>query len=208
MKKIAYFLSGCIITTIIMNSFTVFAETADKIDVVFGRIVLMVNGEKINKETLLYNGTTYVPLRASAEILGKEVAWDSTSNTAYIDEKGTNRQIQIDNKTKTADAVSISPELTALNLVKDYIAGDDDSVFEPRDSSSGLTYKFRNSAYMIQYELKLDNQHYLIRQYEFVIDDPETGEGHTATANWYEVDIHTGVIIPMFDKDGSLNENY
>lgn len=33
---------------------------------------------------ILYNDTTYVPLRKAAEILGKEVSWDGNTNTAYI----------------------------------------------------------------------------------------------------------------------------
>ncbi|GEM_PF-5844685 len=102
----------------------------------------------------------------------------------------------------------IYSELEALNLVKNYIAGGDDSIFEPLSSSDSLTYKYRNSNYMIQYDSIMNDQYHLIHEYEFVIDDPESGEGHTSTGNWYQVDIFTGEIIPMFNDDGSMNENY
>lgn len=105
-------------------------------------------------------------------------------------------------------AILVSPELEALNLVKNYIAGSDDSVFEPLSFPNGPTYRFRDSNYMIQYDSKIDNQYYLIRQYEFVVDDSLTGEGHTATSNWYKVDVIMGEIIPMFNESGNLNENY
>ncbi|KIL35029.1 hypothetical protein SD71_15265 [Cohnella kolymensis] len=39
---------------------------------------------------------------------------------------------------------------------------------------------------------------YLIHVYEVVIDDPNTGEGHTATWGWYYVNPKTGGIRSMF----------
>lgn len=100
------------------------------------------------------------------------------------------------------------PELEALKLVKNYIESGNDSIFEPLNASYPLTYKFKDSNYMIQYDSKMHNQRHLIHQYEIVIDDSVTGEGHTSTSNWYQVDILTGEIISMFNEDGSLNENY
>lgn len=101
-----------------------------------------------------------------------------------------------------------SPELAALNLVKNYIAGNDGLIFEPLSEPNRPTYRFRDSNYMIQYDSKMDNQHYLIHEYEFVMDVNLTGEGHTVTSNWYKADIATREVIPMFNKDGNLNENY
>lgn len=92
MKRIFFFFLGCLIIAIIISSSLVFAETKGSINVIFDRIKLVVNGESVSKETVLYNGTTYVPLRAVAEILGKEVFFDQSTQTAYIDENGTNRQ--------------------------------------------------------------------------------------------------------------------
>lgn len=41
-----------------------------------------VNGNPV--ETFLYNGTTYVPLRAVSQYLGKAVKWDGTTRRVYI----------------------------------------------------------------------------------------------------------------------------
>ncbi|MEK4207148.1 hypothetical protein [Paenibacillus sp. FSL R10-2788] len=40
---------------------------------------------------------------------------------------------------------------------------------------------------------------YTIHVYEIVIDNQTTGEGHTATFNWYDVDKTTGAVTKMFD---------
>ncbi|MDQ0496912.1 stalk domain-containing protein [Paenibacillus brasilensis] len=39
---------------------------------------------------------------------------------------------------------------------------------------------------------------YLIHAYEVVIDDPNTGAGHTATWGWYYVDMKSGKVTSMF----------
>ncbi len=44
-----------------------------------------VNGKPV--ETFLYNGTTYVPIRAITQIFGKGISWDGTTGTVYIGEQ-------------------------------------------------------------------------------------------------------------------------
>jgi len=75
---------GVIIGAMLATTITAFAETAQTIDVIFGRVKLIVDGKPVDKETLLYDGATYVPLRAAAEILGIEVGWDGETNTATL----------------------------------------------------------------------------------------------------------------------------
>jgi ribosomal protein S19 len=88
-KKIMRFIICLILIAILMAS-TVFAAGVKKnIEVLFNSINLTVNGNKVNAETIVYNGTTYVPLRAAAEMLGKEVGWDQKTNTASINDKAT-----------------------------------------------------------------------------------------------------------------------
>lgn len=43
-----------------------------------------VNGNPV--ETFIYNGTTYVPLRAVSQSLGKAVNWDGSTQSVYIGE--------------------------------------------------------------------------------------------------------------------------
>lgn len=44
----------------------------------------MVNGQNIDNETLLYNGTTYLPIRAIGEAIGAEVNYDAKTYTATL----------------------------------------------------------------------------------------------------------------------------
>lgn len=87
MKKIfKYFVVGVIILTLLSG--TAIGETITKtIEVVYNTVNITVNGTKINADNILYNGVTYVPLRAVSEALGKEVGWDQTTKTASINDK-------------------------------------------------------------------------------------------------------------------------
>lgn len=88
-KQIKGFVIG-VIVTLLLSSTIVLGEGVKKtIEVVFNSVNLTVNGEKVAADTILYNGTTYVPLRATAEMLGKEVGWDQKTSTASINDKGT-----------------------------------------------------------------------------------------------------------------------
>jgi len=85
------YIAGFLSAVLMLTGTVVFAESIQSIEAVFGRVKLVISDEPVEQETLLYDGTTYVPLRAAAELLGKEVAWDGETQTAYIDEPGTGR---------------------------------------------------------------------------------------------------------------------
>lgn len=88
-SNIKSFLLGVIMTVIVTGVLTAFAAT---IDVEIGGIRIFwdgeektltnVNGEKV--EPMIYNGTTYVPVRAMSELMGKKVEWDETTSTVYV----------------------------------------------------------------------------------------------------------------------------
>lgn len=84
------FIIGVILTVMLISTIGFATGITKNIEVVFNSVKLTVNGQKVAAETILYNGTTYVPLRATAEMLGKDVGWDGTTNTASINDKTTN----------------------------------------------------------------------------------------------------------------------
>ena len=85
-KSIKRFILGIIITTMLMGT-ALGAGVKKTIGVAFNSVNLTVNGKKVQADTIVYGGTTYVPLRAVGEMLGKEVGWDSKTNTASINDK-------------------------------------------------------------------------------------------------------------------------
>ncbi|MGF7056724.1 stalk domain-containing protein [Brassicibacter mesophilus] len=70
---------------IIFSSITIYADDLkENIEVIFNSINIVVNGQKITADNIMYKDTTYVPLRTVAEMLEKEINWDSKTNTATI----------------------------------------------------------------------------------------------------------------------------
>jgi len=77
-----------IILNVLFSMTLVYSVTNyQSIDVLFNNIKIQVNGKDVNQTNILYEGTTYVPLRAAAELLGKEVTWDGGTRIAGINDK-------------------------------------------------------------------------------------------------------------------------
>lgn len=57
----------------------------ERIDVMRNQIDVMIDGEKLEADNFVYNNTTYVPIRAVAEGLGRNVVYEN--GVAYIEEK-------------------------------------------------------------------------------------------------------------------------
>lgn len=88
-EKLKGFIAGVCVTAVLAGAATVFAQM---IDATVGNMHFFwdgveqtlrdANGDVV--EPLIYNGTTYVPLRPMANLLGKEVGWDAQTTTVYI----------------------------------------------------------------------------------------------------------------------------
>lgn len=83
-KELRGFVIGVLVTVILMSTVAFGAGFKQKIEVMFNSVNLAVNGRSVEADNILYKGTTYVPIRAVAEMLGKEVGWDGKTNTASI----------------------------------------------------------------------------------------------------------------------------
>ena len=78
----------CFIMLLFFLVQTVYANNLfTKIDVIFNQMNLFVNGQKVEADNILYNGTTYVPLRKVAEMLDKDVIWDQATNSVNITDR-------------------------------------------------------------------------------------------------------------------------
>lgn len=79
-------------------------------------------------------------------------------------------------------------KMEALDLVKAQYAANFDKTY-PDDTTEEYYYKLSTADYYLVYEgTGKTEQEYLFHLYEFVLDEPETGIGHTVTYGWYTVD--------------------
>ncbi len=85
-KTLKGFILGVIITTLLMST-SLGAAVTKTIEVAYNSVNLTVNGKKVESDNILYEGTTYVPLRAIAEMLGKDVGWEQGTLTASVNDK-------------------------------------------------------------------------------------------------------------------------
>lgn len=87
LKKYRQLIIGIIIGGLIFNLTPVFAKNVN-INVVFDNLKIKVNGKLVNieEEPFIYKGKTYVPLRAIAELLNKQVSFDPKTKEIKIDD--------------------------------------------------------------------------------------------------------------------------
>lgn len=91
-KRLQGVLIGVLVGAL-LTSGIVFAEEISKtINAVYMNVKLVVDGVQIEPkdangsyvEPFIYNGTTYLPVRAVGEAFGKDVSWDGDTATVYI----------------------------------------------------------------------------------------------------------------------------
>lgn len=92
--KLKHFLLGVLATVIVFSliSGAFAAVGGQSIQIEFNNIKLVIDGKPVTPkdgngnqvEPFTYNGTTYLPVRAIANALGKEVNWDAGTSTVYL----------------------------------------------------------------------------------------------------------------------------
>lgn len=90
--SIRSFLAGVLTTLLILSLSVPALAAATKTIDVFTGVSIYVDDVKLNPtdaagnpvEPFIYNGTTYLPVRAVSEALGKSVQWDGSTYSVYI----------------------------------------------------------------------------------------------------------------------------
>ena len=93
-ERVKGLVTGVLIGTIAAGTIGAFAYT-DYIEAVYNNIKIVVDGQQIMPtdgngkvvEPFISYGTTYLPVRAVADAFGKEVDWDSETNTVILGAK-------------------------------------------------------------------------------------------------------------------------
>lgn len=84
---------GCVIGSVITSGVTAFAYNGTRsINATFKNIRIFVDGAELTPqdssgnilEPFIYNGSTYLPIRAVGEAVGKDVSYDPNNNIVYL----------------------------------------------------------------------------------------------------------------------------
>lgn len=94
-EKVKGVIAGLLIGSTIAGGSVWAATGMQTIDVSFDNIKIFMDGEQIDPkdatgqtvEPFIYNGTTYLPVRAVGNAIGKEVSWDGVNKVVYLGAK-------------------------------------------------------------------------------------------------------------------------
>ncbi len=83
---------GLVIGLVISSGIALAANSSTLYNVITSGVRVVIDGKELNAtdgngkhvEPLIYNGTTYLPVRAIANALGKAVYWDGENYTVYL----------------------------------------------------------------------------------------------------------------------------
>ena len=86
------FVIGVLVTVMLLSAGTALAAVTRNITVSYLGVRLVVNGQEVTPrdaqgnvvEPFIFEGSTFLPVRAVAEALGYSVNWDAATHTAYI----------------------------------------------------------------------------------------------------------------------------
>ena len=79
-KIISLTLSFILVFTFISSA----SGWTQNIAVEFNRVNIEIDGNKVTADNILYNGTTYIPLRDTSNMLNYDVSWNETTDTAEL----------------------------------------------------------------------------------------------------------------------------
>ena len=91
-RRLKDFTAGAILTAVVVGGVTVgYAKVAQT------SIPVTVDGKQLvtEKEPFIYDGTTYLPVRAVGEAVGKTVGWDGKTNTVTLSSTGNSGAITL-----------------------------------------------------------------------------------------------------------------
>jgi hypothetical protein len=114
MKRLQGIVIGIIAASALYTALPAIAASVQKAITVSTGITIYVDDVKLNPtdangspvEVFLYNGTTYLPVRAVSTALGKPIEWDGTTRSVYI---GAHKSAEPQNSDNNNGAVGNTP---------------------------------------------------------------------------------------------------
>ena len=122
-KTLKGYLLGFLSAAILVGGAAYAAGTTTLYDVIANGIKIVVDGQKLSPtdangnpvEPIIYNGTTYLPVRAVANALGKAVYWDGANFTVYLGNMNGNLEyptVKLEDMKSIEDDVQKTDDLT------------------------------------------------------------------------------------------------
>lgn len=95
---------GLLMGALLTGGISYAANRAETIDVFYDNIKIFIDGEELDPrdgdgqkvEPFIYNGTTYLPVRAVGQAVGKSVEWDGVEKVVYLGAKPGNAENWLD----------------------------------------------------------------------------------------------------------------
>ncbi|MCL2095573.1 MAG: stalk domain-containing protein [Oscillospiraceae bacterium] len=104
-QRIQGIIIGVLITVIVISSISLVSAAARTVaaNLNYNDIKIVIDGELITPkdasgnvvEPFIYNGTTFLPVRAVGAAFGKEIGWDGDTQTVYIGERPDKPAIEV-----------------------------------------------------------------------------------------------------------------
>lgn len=169
-KELKGFVVGFAVCTILSS--VVFAKPIEQtITAVYDSIKIYVDGVRIEPkdangnvvEPFTYNGTTYLPVRAIANAIGKDVEWDSNTNSVYLGKKPDTADAT-DNSKMVNKYVTITKEGFARKIATLTSAPvEKTNVFSPTDT---MYYVFKydsiSTDFVLKFIVKYENEEEIV----------------------------------------------
>ncbi len=113
------YIAGILTAVLLFGTPAVADSIYTTIDVLVNQVKILINGEDTALETFVYEGRTYVPLRAYSELLDKSVSYDDANKTVTV----TDRELSLIMSKEIAflvngEAVRVSTYKQMLNWFK------------------------------------------------------------------------------------------
>ncbi len=94
-KRLQGLIAGLLIGTMLTSGVVFAKQATETISVIYDNIKILIDGKEYQPtdangnivEPFIYNGTTYLPVRAIANAFNKNVNWDAENNTVILGSK-------------------------------------------------------------------------------------------------------------------------
>lgn len=119
-KEVKGFITGVLFTSILLFGIPAFADSIlQSINVSLNSVKIMLNGQALSVDNLLYNGKTYVQLTGFCDVLEKAAKWDGKTRTVNITDKNVNNTpIPKPESNTSTNSNGIKPAILSVNSLE------------------------------------------------------------------------------------------